>query len=279
MARSQEKAMSALNRWVDQRRAVEAGIEGSGRAPRFPSECRSIKQGEAARSQISRQISASIALIQNATLGEQRIRDLNDEINRLIRSKYAWEIQIRSLGGPDYTKSQSAIWENEGLELPGQGGYKYFGVAKELPGIRELLEDHVAFHYERRSRKDLLMHVNSDYYGWSDDQCESILVDEHTAETQIRDKLDDIRGQRRLGSVDDVEKGGKLEEVFDMAISCNKTSLDRVLLQKKKEKLFAMMHGTDGPQVAVHQAQPRDRVDECESNHIGAGVVGIELVE
>jgi pre-mRNA-splicing factor ISY1 len=40
--------------------------------------------------------------IQNASLGEHRIRDLNDEINALLKEKSQWEDHIRSLGGPDY---------------------------------------------------------------------------------------------------------------------------------------------------------------------------------
>ena len=33
-----------------------------------------------------------------------RIRDLNDEINKLIREKGHWEVRIVELGGPDYAK-------------------------------------------------------------------------------------------------------------------------------------------------------------------------------
>ena len=40
--------------------------------------------------------------IQNAGLGEFRLRDLNDEINKLIREKRHWEERIKKLGGPDY---------------------------------------------------------------------------------------------------------------------------------------------------------------------------------
>ena len=35
---------------------------------------------------------------------ERRIRDLNDEINKLIREKGHWEVRIVELGGPDYAK-------------------------------------------------------------------------------------------------------------------------------------------------------------------------------
>ena len=37
-----------------------------------------------------------------AGLGEFRIRDMNDEINKLLREKGHWEVRIKELGGPDY---------------------------------------------------------------------------------------------------------------------------------------------------------------------------------
>lgn len=37
-----------------------------------------------------------------AGLGEFRIRDLNDDINKLLREKRHWEDRILELGGPDY---------------------------------------------------------------------------------------------------------------------------------------------------------------------------------
>ena len=76
-----------------------------------------------------------------ATLGEHRIRELNDEINKISRQKHYWEIRIRELGGSEY-KSRNQYYEVDGKELPGAPGYKYYGAAKELPGVRELFAEH-----------------------------------------------------------------------------------------------------------------------------------------
>uniref|UniRef100_A0A8C4VYE0 Pre-mRNA-splicing factor ISY1 homolog n=1 Tax=Gopherus evgoodei TaxID=1825980 RepID=A0A8C4VYE0_9SAUR len=57
------------------------------------------------RRQIIGEISKKVAQIQNAGLGEFRIRDLNDEINKLLREKGHWEVRIKELGGPDYAVS------------------------------------------------------------------------------------------------------------------------------------------------------------------------------
>lgn len=72
-----------------------------------------------------------------ATLGEVRIRELNDDINKLAKQKTYWEIKIRELGG-DATKGRNLLG---GEELPGVPGYRYYGAAKNLPGVRELFEE------------------------------------------------------------------------------------------------------------------------------------------
>ena len=45
----------------------------------------------------------------SAGLGEFRIRDLNDEINKLMKTKYAWEKRIIELGGPNLIVMQLKI--------------------------------------------------------------------------------------------------------------------------------------------------------------------------
>ena len=51
-----------------------------------------------------------------------RLRDLNDEINKLIREKGHWEVRIVELGGPDYAKAAPKITDTEGNELQGATG-------------------------------------------------------------------------------------------------------------------------------------------------------------
>ena len=54
-----------------------------------------------------------------------------------------WEDRIRQLGGPDLRKNEVKFTDSEGAELPGSGGYMYFGAAKDLPGVRELFINNV----------------------------------------------------------------------------------------------------------------------------------------
>ena len=52
------------------------------------------------------------------------MRDLNDEINKLLREKRAWENQIVALGGANYRRNV-AMLDDDGKEVPGTKGYKY----------------------------------------------------------------------------------------------------------------------------------------------------------
>ena len=80
--------------------------------------------------------------IQNAALGEHRIRELNDEINDLIKEKKEYEARIRKLGGPDYREEQDQF-ELDGQEVPGSDDYRYYGASKNLPHVTEVLQKEV----------------------------------------------------------------------------------------------------------------------------------------
>ncbi|KZP10631.1 Isy1-domain-containing protein, partial [Athelia psychrophila] len=66
-------------------------------------------------------------------------RNLNDEIDKLMREKRHWENQIIALGGANYRRNV-AMLDDDGKEVPGTRGYMYFGRAKDLAGVRELFE-------------------------------------------------------------------------------------------------------------------------------------------
>jgi hypothetical protein len=68
---------------------------------------------------VIRDVVKKVTEIQNAALGEHKIRDLNDEINKLLREKGHWEDRVKQLGGADYKKIAPKIIDAEGAELPG----------------------------------------------------------------------------------------------------------------------------------------------------------------
>lgn len=136
MARNEEKANAVLNRFWEAKREEKRGPKQ--KRPFLASECRDLADADKWRQQILREIGRKVSEIQNPGLGEHRIRDLNDEINKLIREKVHWEDRILELGGPDYKKQAPQITDAEGNAIDsasGKGlGYRYFGAAKELPG-------------------------------------------------------------------------------------------------------------------------------------------------
>ncbi|KAI9631562.1 hypothetical protein KEM48_014212 [Puccinia striiformis f. sp. tritici PST-130] len=140
MARNEEKAQSMLYRFREAQ-AAELGMSTkSDRRPRLASSCQDLRQCERWRGEILREVSRKVSKIQDAGLTDYEVRDLNDEINKLLREKGHWENQIINLGGANYRRVGSSTFDGAGRSAPGQRGYKYFGRAKELPGVKELFE-------------------------------------------------------------------------------------------------------------------------------------------
>merc|ERR1719247_1828808 len=100
--------------------SAEFGPYAAKKRPKFASEITSVKECEIWRKEIVQGVSKKIAEIQNAALGEHRLRDLNDEINKDLREKGHWEDQIKALGGPDY-KAQRSTEQVMGAELSSHG--------------------------------------------------------------------------------------------------------------------------------------------------------------
>ena len=157
----------------------EGSAKQKQRRPFLTSDCNNVQEAERWRHQVVREISKSVTAIQNAGLGEFRIRDLNDHINKLLREKKHWEDKIKELGGKHY-KGGAKMLDREGKEVPGNKGYKYFGAAKDLPGVRELFEGDAPAN-TKRTRAELMRDVDSHYYGFRDDD-DGILVPLEVAE-------------------------------------------------------------------------------------------------
>jgi len=147
-----------------------------------------IRQCERWRGEILREISRKVSKIQDAGLTEYEVRDLNDEINKLLREKHHWETQIINLGGANYKRAAPKMLTADGKEVPGMRGYKYFGRAKELPGVKELFEQTVAEQSELESYKNQRVSIFSsqgpDYYGDADEQDGKLLIEERQAEEE-----------------------------------------------------------------------------------------------
>jgi pre-mRNA-splicing factor ISY1 len=182
------RPQNMLNRFLSSKAEREHG--GRKRRPFLASECRDLNEADKWRSEILRDIGKKVMDIQNAALGEHRLRDLNDEINKLIREKGHWESRISALGGPNYARSAPRVTDGDGdMGATGgggrSGGYRYFGAAKGLPGVKELFEK-AAPRTVRRTRHQMYQTIDADYYGFRDEEDGILQRVEAVAEAGLR---------------------------------------------------------------------------------------------
>ncbi|KAL7843140.1 hypothetical protein AOLI_G00246520 [Acnodon oligacanthus] len=240
MARNAEKAMTALARFR-QAQLEEGKVKE--RRPFLASECNELPKAEKWRRQIISEISKKVAQIQNAGLGEFKIRDLNDEINKLLREKGHWEVRIKELGGPDYARVGPKMLDHEGKEVPGNRGYKYFGAAKDLPGVRELFEKEPV-PPPRKTRAELMKDIDADYYGYRDEDDGVLVPLEQEYEKQvIAEAIEKWKEEKEArlaggGGTKEVEE----EEEYIYAIKDDEQSDDEMREQ---------MEGEDGVQTFI----------------------------
>ena len=177
--------------------AADLGIIDAGRTrrPRNITEVDSVPSCEKWRGQVLKEISRKVSRIQDPALSDYQIRDLNDEINKLMREKHFWEVQIRNLGGPNYMRGAAKIYDDSGREIPGASGkgYKYYGRARELPGVKELFEAAARGASDASKpldkREDLARRaVDAAYYGYAPDE----VADLHLPKVLLAHELVDL---------------------------------------------------------------------------------------
>ena len=151
-----------------------------------------------------------------AGLGESRLRDLNDEINKLLRELHHWNRRIKELGGPDHSRSGGSMFAADGRELPHSRGYRYFGAAKDLPGVRELFTD-AAPKRPKRTRGQMFAAITPDYFGFRDEDDGTLVPAEREAEAAQRqaaveawEAKDSAAKKARRELLQSASKGAKL---------------------------------------------------------------------
>ena len=200
MARDSEKAMAMLNRFVAAKKSLASpGSSQQQRRPHLSTLVSDVDEAEKWRRHCIRDLSRLVSAIQNGALGEAAVRDMNDQINKLLREKGHWERQIKALGGTDYIAGgQGRVTDADGRYAMGGGGgrsgkgggeYFYFGAAKELPGVRELFE-RKGREERKRTRAELSQLVDAEYYGLRDDEDGLLERLERHAEKKVRSRAE-----------------------------------------------------------------------------------------
>ena len=170
--------------------AADLGIIDASRTrrPKVISEQTNLQNCEKWRGQVLKEVSRKVTKIQDLGLSDYQIRDLNDEINKLMREKHMWEVQIRNLGGPNYT----LVTKSSGENIPGAAkGYRYYGRARELPGVKELFDAARTKGSGQKpgggdeksleDRDDLRKDVDAAYYGYGPDEEDDTLLEYEAA--------------------------------------------------------------------------------------------------
>lgn len=246
MARNEEKAQSMLNRFITMKEAEKK--KPKERRPYLASECRDLAEADKWRQQIMREIGRKVAEIQNEGLGEHRLRDLNDEINKLIREKSHWERRIVELGGPNYTKHAPKMTDLDGniVDVPnpsGRGpGYRYFGAAKKLPGVRELFEKPPELR-KRRTRYDIYKRIDASYYGYRDDEDGILEKLEKKAEEEMRRRaveewrrVEEVRREARKGATEVVSVGAAAAAAKEVLFEEEEEVIEEERREREREK-------------------------------------------
>jgi len=146
------------------------------------------------RGQVLKEISRKVSKIQDPSLSDYQLRDINDELNKLFKEKWQWEMRIRELGGPNYMRGGGRVLDDEGREIAGGGkGYRYFGRARELPGVKELFEAAKKPREEEgKVRTEVKIRVDADYYGYGNDETADILQHEAMRENESKQSMMDL---------------------------------------------------------------------------------------
>ena len=220
--RNEGKAQTMLNRWI----SIETQMisQSMGKRPTDINSINNVQICNIWRNQVIKEIAKKVGEIQNASLGEALIRDMNDEINRLFEEKANWEAKIKKLGGADYKKYEPKTLDADGYEVPNAGGYRYFGAAKNLPGVAELFKNKPK-EIAKKSYIDMYKGINLDYYGMDDfddnddddekkEYNDEIAKEEKTAESLLYlDYLDKLNNRENLNIFDNKNKKNEKEEI------------------------------------------------------------------
>ncbi|TPX45185.1 hypothetical protein SeLEV6574_g04028 [Synchytrium endobioticum] len=242
MARNQEKAQSMLYRFREAQ-AEESGLSKKQvRRPYLISDVNSLPECDRWRSDVIREVSKKVTKIQDPGLNDFQVRDLNDEVNKLLREKNRWENRIIELGGPNYRRNAPKMFDTDGKEVPGSRGYKYFGRAKDLPGVRELFEDEPQAE-TKRTRADLYRFIDADYYGYRDEEDGVLLEYERTLVKKLRSEEDaDENGEAEECSAA-IEEKDPVDHTSHLAIPTQKDVETFILRRKKQDLLDRYLNG------------------------------------
>lgn len=221
-----------LYKWRSQQAAQQGVIDSSGRRPRNIMDCTSVAACEKWRNQVLKDVTRKIDKINDASLTDFQVRDLNDEINKLQKEKHMWELQLKNIGGTNYIRFQGNVTDSEGRVIGSHKGYKYYGRAKELPGIKELFSELAAPKKQKRTKQDLSqLSLGDEYYGAHDEDDPKLLEYEEAREAEAYTNLMEQEAENR--------SRWDVVDLPDFKDIPSKEAVENILLEKRKAMLMS----------------------------------------
>lgn len=221
-----------LYKWRSQQAAQQGVIDSSGRRPRNIMDCTSVAACEKWRNQVLKDVTRKINKISDASLTDFQVRDLNDEINKLQKEKHMWEVQLKNIGGTNYIRFAGNMTDSEGRVIGSHKGYKYYGRAKELPGIKELFSELAAPQKQKRTTRDFAnLDLDSSYYGYGDEEDPALLAYEAEREEEARANL--------LADETGANSRWNISAIPGVADLPTREEIERVLVERRKAILLA----------------------------------------
>lgn len=189
MARNEEKSQSMLHRYLRSKGKRERSEK---RRPYLATLCDDVDEAERWHEQVLQDIRRRVEEIQNPGLEEARTRELNDAINKLLRERGHWERRISVLGGTNYRQKRRLGGKDDVSNgVFHHRGYFYFGEARNLPGVKELITaERDTNHGEKDSTEDespdfLYRKASVQYYGYQDEDDLKLRAEEATVEQNL----------------------------------------------------------------------------------------------
>ena len=263
MSRNKEKAQSSLNRFYQSQSSSVSINYHYHQRPKNIHSVTQLSQAEGWRRSIIGEISNKLTEINDFEILDDKIREINDQLNELFNEKRRWEYHIRDkLHGNDYIRHTGKTGNdliNTGIRVNNLDKgkyYRYFGRAKELPEVKSLIEenkknwkthkhnDNDDMDRGKRRRKvgqskssDNLIEMN--YYGFYDEE-EEKYSDEDTV--QLVDPLVSYE-EKRCKELNDTEiQQEELEKLQQIQMSFIDIPTNEIvtkwLVNKRREQLL-----------------------------------------
>lgn len=233
MSRNKEKANSTLNRYQAQI-SREAGVLDSdpNLRPKYVQSVESIPQAERWRTTIVTEISVKLTKINDPTIPEFEVRELNDSLNKLHREKRAWEHHIKQLGGNDYINFGG---KTQRISVKGT---RYFGRARELAEVKQMLKGTAK---PEVTKKDEAKEPGLEYYGVFDggEWNEPIRTDLQSIFSEINAALGEHLLDAPVSTGGEKETGNEREK--DTKKLPTSEDVERWIVERKKRELMAQL--------------------------------------